>query len=225
MQVQRQKQRQQQKQKRNTGVSPLRFASGDDVRVKTAHQSHRLEDSGGAHASSYAHGDHSVAGFAAGHLAQEGGGEFGSGAAEGVAEGDGSAVDVEAGGVEAEDLDDGEGLGGEGFVELDEVDLVEGEAGEFEHFGDGVDGADAHLLGVAAGVGEGDEAGQRRGCRGRRRGLRDMTTAAAAPSEVWEELPAVTVPLAWKTGLSLARASREVSARGPSSCLKMVSVV
>ena len=30
---------------------------------------YRLEDSGGAHASSYAHGDHSVAGFAAGHLA------------------------------------------------------------------------------------------------------------------------------------------------------------
>ena len=52
-----------------------------------------------------------------------------------------------------------------------------------------------------------------------------MTTAAAAPSEVCEELPAVTVPLAWKTGLSLARASREVSARGPSSCLKMVSVL
>ena len=64
------------------------------------------------------------------------------------------------------DLDDGEGLGGEGFVELDEVDLVEREAGEFERFGDGVDGADAHLLGVAAGVGEGDEAGQRREAEG-----------------------------------------------------------
>ncbi len=50
-----------------------------------------------------------------------------------------------------------------------------------------------------------------------------MTTAAAAPSEVWTELPAVTVPLAWKTGFSLARASSEVSARGPSSCLKVAS--
>ncbi len=29
----------------------------------------------------------------------------------------------------------------------------------------------------------------------------DITTAAAAPSEVCEELPAVTVPLAWKDGL------------------------
>ena len=44
-----------------------------------------------------------------------------------------------------------------------------------------------------------------------------MRTAAAAPSEVCEELPAVTVPCAWKAGLSWARASAEVSARGPSS--------
>ena len=123
------------------------------------------------------------------------------------------------------DLDDGERLRGEGFVELDEVDLVEGEAGEFERFGDGVDGADAHLFGVAAGVGEGDEAGERLECRAARRGAADMTTAAAAPSEVCEELPAVTVPFAWKTGLSLARASSEVSARGPSSLSKIASVV
>src|SRR6201996_7688154 len=47
----------------------------------------------------------------------------------------------------------------------------------------------------------------------------DMTTVAAAPSEVCDEFPAVTVPLAWKAGLSLANASRDVSARGPSSRL------
>jgi hypothetical protein len=34
----------------------------------------------------------------------------------------------------------------------------------------------------------------------------------------------VTVPCAWKAGLSLARASAEVSARGPSSAEKTVSV-
>ena len=51
-----------------------------------------------------------------------------------------------------------------------------------------------------------------------------MTSAAAAPSLVCEELPAVTVPFAWKTGFSFASASSEVSARGPSSLSKIVSV-
>src|ERR1700738_2275831 len=51
----------------------------------------------------------------------------------------------------------------------------------------------------------------------------DMTNVAAAPSEVCEELPAVTVPLAWNAGLSAARADRDVSARGPSSTLKIIS--
>ena len=50
-----------------------------------------------------------------------------------------------------------------------------------------------------------------------------MRTAAAAPSEVCEELPAVTVPCAWKAGLSWASASAEVSARGPSSAEKILS--
>ena len=54
--------------------------------------------------------------------------------------------------------------------------------------------------------------------------VEDITRAAAAPSLVCEELPAVTVPWAWKTGFNFARASREVSARGPSSLSKMVSV-
>ena len=79
-----------------------------------------FEDGGGAHSSADTHGDHSVACFAAVELGEEGGGEFGSGAAEGVAECDGSAVDVDDGGVEPEGADDGEGLGGEGFVELDD---------------------------------------------------------------------------------------------------------
>ena len=46
---------------------------------------------------------------------------------------------------------------------------------------------------------------------------RDMTTTPAAPSEVWLELPAVTVPFAWKTGRRRANPSGVVSGRGPSS--------
>src|ERR1041385_8388513 len=51
-----------------------------------------------------------------------------------------------------------------------------------------------------------------------------ITTVAAAPSEVCDELPAVTVPLAWKAGFRLPSASLEVSARGPSSTLKTISI-
>ena len=51
----------------------------------------------------------------------------------------------------------------------------------------------------------------------------DMTTAAAAPSDICDELPAVTVPFAWNAGFSESSASSEVSARGPSSTLKTIS--
>ena len=47
-----------------------------------------------------------------------------------------------------------------------------------------------------------------------------MTTTAAAPSLVCDELPAVTEPLAWNAGLSFASASSDVSRRGPSSTSK-----
>ena len=43
----------------------------------------------------------------------------------------------------------------------------------------------------------------------------DITTAAAAPSDICEEFPAVTVPFTWNAGFSASRASSEVSARGP----------
>src|SRR5690606_26348049 len=49
----------------------------------------------------------------------------------------------------------------------------------------------------------------------------DMTTTHAAPSLVWDELPAVTVPPCLKAGLSCARASMEVSRRIPSSWVKV----
>src|SRR5260370_36252284 len=44
-----------------------------------------------------------------------------------------------------------------------------------------------------------------------------MITVAAARSFIGELFPAVTVPFAWNAGLSLARTSSEVSARGSSS--------
>src|SRR6267143_1588831 len=97
--------------------------------LKTGHYigkiSKALEDAGGAHAAADAHGDHAIAGVFALEFADDGGGEFCAGAAERVAEGDGAAVGIDARSVEAGLLDDGEGLRGEGLVELDHGDVVQ----------------------------------------------------------------------------------------------------
>ena len=45
----------------------------------------------------------------------------------------------------------------------------------------------------------------------------DVTTTAAAPSEIWDAVPAVIVPSLPKAGLSLARVSAVVPGRMPSS--------
>jgi hypothetical protein len=80
-------------------------------------------------------------------VAQERADLAGAGGAEGVADGDGAAVGVDLGGVEAELTDAVEALAGEGLVELDGVDLVDGEAGLVQELADGGDGADAHDVG------------------------------------------------------------------------------
>jgi hypothetical protein len=49
-----------------------------------------------------------------------------------------------------------------------------------------------------------------------------VTTTAAAPSLVCDELPAVTVPRTWNAGFSFASASSDVSRRGPSSVSKVM---
>jgi hypothetical protein len=92
--------------------------------------SNRFEDRGQALAYAYAHGCYAVPGAAAVELADEGGGETGAGAAEGVTEGDRAAVHVELLFVDAELADAGEDLGGEGLVQLDQVDLIERQAGD-----------------------------------------------------------------------------------------------
>src|SRR5215212_7155959 len=129
--------------------------------LSTAYCLQSFKNSGGAHAAANAHRDHAVASAAAFELAQDGGGQLRARAAEGVAQGDGAAVDVDAFGVEAQRLDDGERLCGEGFVQFDDINVFELEAGDLQDLRDGVDGADAHLLGRAAGRGVGDEARQR----------------------------------------------------------------
>src|SRR5579884_1241035 len=125
-----------------------------------------LENSGGAHAPSDAHRDHAVTGIAALHFLKDCGGDLRAGASEGMAERDSAAVDIDAVEVEAREPDHGERLDGEGFVELNDIDLVQREAGQFERLGDGVDRANAHLFGLATRGGEAHEARQRADAEG-----------------------------------------------------------
>ena len=64
-------------------------------------------------------------------------------------------------GIESRGADHGEGLGGEGFVEFDDADVVELQSGERERFRDRDHRTDAHDLRRDSGGGEADEAGFR----------------------------------------------------------------
>ena len=61
-----------------------------------------LEDAGSAHAAADAHADHAKLDVPALHLVDELGGQLGAGAAEGVPQGDGAAVDVGDGFIQSE---------------------------------------------------------------------------------------------------------------------------
>src|SRR5712691_3618063 len=84
-----------------------------------------FEDTGGAHAAADAHGDEAVVAVAALQFAKDGCGELRTGAAQGMAEGHGAAIDVDARGVESRDFDDGKRLRGEGFVQFNHINLLE----------------------------------------------------------------------------------------------------
>jgi hypothetical protein len=119
-----------------------------------------FDDHGDALAAADAGGAETVAGVATAQLMDEVSGDAVAGGSEGVAQGDGAAVDVGLVAVEAEGALDGNILGREGLVDLNEVHLLEGEASALEGFLGGVNGADAHDGGLNADVGPGDEAGE-----------------------------------------------------------------
>ncbi len=52
-----------------------------------------------------------------------------------------------------------------------------------------------------------------------------MIKTKAAPSLICDELPAVTLPSAAKTGLNPAKAATDVPALGPSSCFTTYDLV
>ena len=71
-----------------------------------------------------------------------------------MAERDGAAVEVDLARVDAELAHAGERLGGEGLVELDDVDVLDLEAGARERLAARRDRTDAHDLRRAAGDGD-----------------------------------------------------------------------
>src|SRR5205809_904576 len=77
-----------------------------------------------------------------------------------MAEGDGAAVDIELRLVDAELLGNGEDLAGEGLVDLDQIDVVQGEAGALQRDLRGRNRADAHDVRIAAGDAPGDDAAE-----------------------------------------------------------------
>src|SRR6185312_6267047 len=92
-----------------------------------------------------AEGGDAIAAVAPAQLADKSRGEASPRAAERVAEGERATVDVEAFLVDAQLADAGEDLGGEGLVQLDQVDLVEAEPGGGERPRHRLDRADAHV--------------------------------------------------------------------------------
>ena len=113
---------------------------------KACARSDAFEDEGDALADADAHGAESMAAFGALELVKRGGDKASAAGAERMANGDGASVGINVRGVvrKAEVAEDGEGLRGEGFVELDDVHLRKLEASFRENFARGRGRAHAH---------------------------------------------------------------------------------
>src|SRR5438105_13416480 len=110
-----------------------------------------LEQAGGAHAAADAHGDDRALRLAAAAFDQDMPGHARAAQAVRMPDGDGAAIDIELVRRNAEAVAAVQHLTGERFVELPQVDVVHGEPLLLEQLRYGEDGADAHLVRLAAG--------------------------------------------------------------------------
>ena len=78
-----------------------------------------------------------------------------------MAERDSSSVDVDLRGVESSLLDHDQSLRSEGFVQFDQINLVQSQSGKFQRLGNRIYRADAHDFGRATGGREADETSER----------------------------------------------------------------
>src|SRR5687767_10478010 len=123
-----------------------------------------LYDRGYPLTAAYTHRLEAVAGVAALHLVEQRGHDPAAGGADRVANRDAGAIGIEAVEVivlEAPFAGNGQYLGSEGFVQLDDVHVLEAQAGATEGFGRGRDRADAHVGRVNAGDSPGHELSHR----------------------------------------------------------------
>src|SRR5664279_2511150 len=120
-----------------------------------------LEDAGCAHAAAYTHGHHAVTSAAALQLARDGGGQLGSGASQGMAESDRSAIRVDLCRIQSAFLDDCQRLRRESLVQLEQVDVGELEPGQLQHFWNRKYRPESHLFGLVSGGSVANEAQQR----------------------------------------------------------------
>src|SRR5947208_3566330 len=120
-----------------------------------------LDAHGNTHAAADAQRGETLPGIAALHLEQQRIEHARARGADGVADGDGAAVDVDLVGIPAEPLVDGAGLRREGLVGLDQVEVLDGPAGLLQRLLGGGDRPRAHDRGVDAGVRPRDDAGER----------------------------------------------------------------
>jgi hypothetical protein len=113
-------------------------------------------------------------------------------------------------GVELEGAHAGEGLRGEGLVELDEIDVGDGACPRrARSFCTAGMGPVAHEVGLDARGGAAEDARQGLEPAAFTTTSSEARSSAEAPSLIGEELPAVTLPPARKTGLSLASAATD----------------
>ena len=122
-------------------------------------------------------------------------------------------------GGDAERRHRGDTDGGEGLVQLEQVDVAHGEAGPAEGELDGVGGLVEQRRVGAGHLAVAEDAAERLDAELLGRGLR-ATITAAPPSEICDALPAVMLPALSNAGRSAPSDSAVVPARTPSSSLK-----
>src|SRR5881628_3032953 len=140
-----------------------------------------------------------------------------------MAQGDGAPADVEDLPRDAELLPYTDTRGGERLIVLDQIELIELHPGPVHQFPHARDRREHHVLRF-----HGLEQKSRivpSGSTPISRALRSLiSTVALAPSEIWDELPAVSTPSFLNTGGSFAKASRVVSGRIPPSRFTVTSL-
>src|SRR6185437_13324174 len=109
-----------------------------------------------------AHGHQRGADVAALQLVQRGGEQPGAGAADGVAQGDGTPVDVDPVRVGLVHAEPGQHDGGERLVDLEQVDVADVHAAALEHPLGGRDGTVQVVVGLVADQALGHDPGPRR---------------------------------------------------------------